>query len=130
MMSPVIDFRARPNTPEWAHYLARRASVIRSHTGTTFGSYHAPEETIEEFVAQLDRAGIDRAVFAARNRSSSDPQWTLTNDFVAECVRGFPDRIVGCGGIDAADPDQAAKGGSSSSHRTRLAGRVLRSLRA
>ena len=32
-MSGVIDFRARPNTPEWARYLARRTKSIRTEAG-------------------------------------------------------------------------------------------------
>lgn len=107
-MSRVIDFRARPNTPEWARYLARRNKAILSGSGTAFSSYQAPEETLQQFVGQLDRAGIERAVFAARNRSRTEKEWTLTNDFVAECVRAFPDRIVGFAGLDASDPDGAA----------------------
>ena len=107
-MSRVIDFRARPNTPEWARYLSRRRKAIRSEAGAGFGDYHAPEETLEQYVAQLDGAGIERAVFAARNRSGSDPEWTLTNDFVADCVRAVPDRIVGFAGVDASEPDMAA----------------------
>jgi predicted TIM-barrel fold metal-dependent hydrolase len=109
-MSPVIDFRARPNTPEWARYLARRRMTMRSEAGgTRYGEYLAEEETLAAFVAQLDAAGITRAVFAARSRASSDPKWTLTNDFVGECVAAFPDRLVGFAGVDASDPAAAAE---------------------
>lgn len=107
-MSGVIDFRARPNTPEWARYLERRMTAIQSESGATFSSFRAPRETLTEYVERLDGAGIDIGVFAARNRASSEPEWTLTNDFVAECVRAHPDRIVGFGGTDASDPASAA----------------------
>ena len=33
MMSPVIDFRARPNTPEWARYPRRRAFIVGASGG-------------------------------------------------------------------------------------------------
>lgn len=107
-MSPVIDFRARPNTPEWASYLARRTKRIQAEAGTAYNAFEAPVETLDGFVAQLDAAGIDQAVFAARNRGNTEANWTLTNDFVAECVRAHPTRLVGFGGVDASDPVRAA----------------------
>ncbi len=109
-MSGVIDFRARPNTPEWARYLARRTRTIRTEAGgMKYGEFTADEESLDGFLKQLDNAGIERAVFAARDRSSTDPDWTLTNDFVAECVRAAPDRIVGFAGVDASNPESAAE---------------------
>jgi predicted TIM-barrel fold metal-dependent hydrolase len=107
-MSRAIDFRARPNTPEWASYLARRNAAIQTQAGSAFSAYQAPVETLAGFIAQLDAAGIERAVFAARNRQTSEPVWTLTNDFVAECVRAHPTRLAGFAGIDASDPVRAA----------------------
>lgn len=107
-MSRIIDFRARPNTPEWARYLARRTKAIAAGSGVVFSSFQAPEETLDEFVGQLDRYGIERAVFAARNRAQTEREWSLTNEFVAECVSRHPNRIVGFGGIDASNPEKAA----------------------
>lgn len=107
-MNRVIDFRARPNTPEWARYLARRTKAIAAGSGISFSSFQAPEETLQGFVDQLDSAGISRAVFAARNRAQTEQEWSLTNEFVAECVGKHPDRIVGFGGIDASNPERAA----------------------
>lgn len=109
-MSRVIDFRARPNTPEWARYLARRTTTIRTEAGgMKYGEYTAAEESLDGFLKQLDDAGIGRAVFAARDRSGTDPDWTLTNDFVAECVRAAPDRIIGFAGVDGSRPEAAAE---------------------
>ncbi len=107
-MNRVIDFRARPNTLEWASYLARRNKAIKAGSGVVFSSYQAPEETLQGFVAQLDRHGIERAVFAARNRAQTEKEWSLTNEFVAECVRAYPQRIVGFAGLDASNPEKAA----------------------
>jgi predicted TIM-barrel fold metal-dependent hydrolase len=104
-VADVIDFRARPNTPEFARYLAQRSAAIASGSGT-FVTYAPPEETLERFIGQLDEAGISRAVFAARNRAA-DGEWTLTSDFVAECVRAYPERLVGVAGIDLADLSRA-----------------------
>jgi predicted TIM-barrel fold metal-dependent hydrolase len=107
-MGNIIDFRARPNTPERARYLSRRTKLIRTQAGTGFSDFRAPEESLEGFVAQLDAIGIDQAVFAARNRKLSDPEWTLTNAFVADCVNAHPSRIIGFAGVDAKDPQSAA----------------------
>jgi uncharacterized protein len=100
-MRRVIDFRARPNTPEFGNYLAKRQVAIKAGSGT-FVTYRAPEETLAEFVAQLDQAGIERAVFGARSRAA-DGDWILTSDFVAGCVETHPDRLVGFAGLDIAD---------------------------
>lgn len=121
-MSGIIDFRARPNTPEWARYLSRRTSLIRTQSGTGFSDFRAPEESLAEFIGQLDSLGIEQAVFAARNRKLSDPEWTLTNDFVAECVAAHPQRIVGFGGVDAKDPQGAAKDAEDAIARLGLLG--------
>lgn len=108
----VVDFRARPNTADWARYMAaRRAKVSaeeRARTrGTSPGTYELPEETLAGFIAKLDDAGIERAVFASRDRSLPDPNWPVTNDYVAECVAAYPDRLVGFAGVDVTDPGTA-----------------------
>jgi predicted TIM-barrel fold metal-dependent hydrolase len=101
----VIDFRARPNTPEFHRYLSRRQVAISSGSGT-FVTHRAEPETLDEFVGRLDAAGIARAVFGARSRAG-DGGWTLTSDFVAECVDRYPDRLVGFAGLDITDVDSA-----------------------
>lgn len=95
----IIDFRARPNLPEYAAYLFPRLDAIAEQTGGSFGAYRAPIDSLDSFVHRLDDAGIDRAVFAARNRESSS-DWLLTNGFVADCVARHPDRLVGFAGVD------------------------------
>jgi hypothetical protein len=99
----VIDFRARANTHETMGYIRPRIADIRAmNLPPPDGSdwYEAPEETVEEFVARLDRAGIDATVFVGRNRGST-PGWPLTNEWVAEAMRQFPGRILGIAGVDA-----------------------------
>ena len=98
----VIDFRARPNIPEYAAYLRPRLEAIAAEAGR-HGAYWAEDESIDEFVGALDSAGIDRAVFVARNRSNSDDRWPLTNDVVAEMAQAYPDRLVPFGGLDLTD---------------------------
>ncbi len=104
----VVDFRARPNVPEYAQYLYPRLDAIAQQTRGSFGTYRAEVESVDGFVERLDRTGIDIAVFAARSRAASGA-WALTNDSVADAVRQHPSRIVGFGGIDLSDPTAAAR---------------------
>jgi predicted TIM-barrel fold metal-dependent hydrolase len=98
----IVDFRARPLVPEYAAYLRPRLAAIRAETGG-YGAYDAPEQDIAGFVASLGEAGIDIAVFAARNRVSDAPDWPLTNDLVAAAAREHPKRVVPFGGLDLSD---------------------------
>jgi predicted TIM-barrel fold metal-dependent hydrolase len=106
----IVDFRARPHIPEYAHYLGPRIDAIERDTGLTavgFPKFRAKPESVEEFVANMDEARIDVAVFAARNRASSGP-WPLSAETVAAAVAQFPDRLVGLAGVDLARPESIA----------------------
>lgn len=88
----VIDFRARPNTREYlALFPESRASLPDAGT-------------LAQFVAALDQAGVAKAVFPGRQSSIRiGNRWTdvtLDNDYVAECVAAYPDRLVGLAGIN------------------------------
>ncbi len=98
----VIDFRARPNVSQYAAYLRPRLAAIAAETGG-FGRYDAPDQSVDDFVASLDSAGISAAVFVARNRSASVDDWPLTNDLVADAARAHPDRLIAFGGLDLSD---------------------------
>jgi predicted TIM-barrel fold metal-dependent hydrolase len=63
--------------------------------------YDPPVETAEEFVARMDRAGIEAVAFVGRNRASSAPDWPLTNEWVAEVMHQHPGRFFGFAGVDA-----------------------------
>lgn len=105
----IVDFRARPNVEAYAQYLFPRLDAIAEQTRGNFGSYRAEVESVDEFVARLDRAGIDIAVFAARSRATASSTWALTNDSVADAVSRHPDRLVGFGGIDVSDVPAAVR---------------------
>lgn len=103
----VIDFRARPNTPETDTYLRPRIDQIE-RMGIRFPGggrnwYRAPGETVDEFIARLAPAGIDAVVFCGRNRTAAMPGWPLTNGFVAEVAARYPDQVLAIGGLDATD---------------------------
>lgn len=100
----IIDFRARPNLPEYAHYLYPRLDAIEKRTAGVYQAFRPPVETLDEFVASLDGLGIDRVVFAARSRAT-DGDWQLTDEVVAAAAARHPDRITGFAGIDLRAPD-------------------------
>jgi predicted TIM-barrel fold metal-dependent hydrolase len=108
----VIDFRARANTAENAKYLYPRLNDIAAMRlpplDPRVGWYRAPIQTLADFIAQMDGAGIDISVMIGRNRAGRG-DWTLTNEYVAECVARYPDRLVGFAGIDAEDLEHAVE---------------------
>ena len=87
----VIDFRARPNTEEYMSlYPGTRAWDLYFH-------WPKPEaEPLANFIDALDKAGITQAGFTGRR----SPLLNLSNDYVAKCVRAYPDRLFGFAGID------------------------------
>ena len=87
----VIDFRARPNTKE---YMSLYAGTYAWDT-----YFHCPKPEpapLASFIAALDETGVTQAVFTGRN----SPLVRLSNDYVAECVQAYPDRLIGFAGID------------------------------
>jgi predicted TIM-barrel fold metal-dependent hydrolase len=55
---------------------------------------------IEEFVGQLDKMGVDKAVIFNLDEETPSGIKGLPNDYYAEIVRKFPDKFVGFAGID------------------------------
>lgn len=94
----VVDFRARPRTPELVsmyHYEGSRYGRSRA-----VGSKPLPVAApLEEFIKEMDEAGVSVAVFMGRDLETLEG-WKLPNDHVADVARQYPDRIVGFAGID------------------------------
>jgi len=87
----VIDFRARPNTAEYM------SLYPTTHSWDAFFNCPRPEpEPLSSFIAALDAAGVTQAVFTGRQ----SPRAKLSNDYVAQCVQAYPDRLFGFAGID------------------------------
>lgn len=88
----VIDFRARPNTEEYMNLYPG------TYAWDNYFNCPKPEPgPLAGFIAALDEAGVTQAVFTGRN----SPRVTLSNDYVADCVKAYPDRLFGFAGIDA-----------------------------
>ena len=88
----VVDFRVRPMTKEFAqHWVASAGIRVRPLLG-------ANEETpLETLFAEMDSAGVTKAVVAGRYVYSA-----ATPEHIAGLVKSHPDRfIAGFAGIDA-----------------------------
>lgn len=93
----VIDFRARPNTPEYMSMYPPDYPFF----DLVPGHDNPGKRTLEAFVAALDRHGIDRAVFTGRQTvEDGEIVRGIPNDYVADCVEQYPDRLIGFAGID------------------------------
>ncbi len=99
----VIDFRARPPSPEFRGYfkIDHVSFFARRHGITKLApSYH--EGSIPRFFDEADRAGVDRMVVANRMVPAvkGSPPCDIPNEHVADLVRAYPDRLIGIAGID------------------------------
>ena len=96
----IIDFRARPNTKEYMDlYPGTRSWDLY---------FHCPKpepEPLSSFIAALDKVGVGQAVFTGRQ----SPRTKLSNDYVAECVAAYPDRLFAFAGIDPTQGTAALK---------------------
>ena len=93
----IIDFRARPNTEQYMNLYSG------TYAWDTYFNCPKPEpNTLDNFMASLEKAGVSQAVFTGRN----SPRLTLSNDYVFECMEAYPNRLFGFAGID---PTQGLK---------------------
>ena len=94
----VIDFRARPNTAE---YLRMWQGLQQQRFLEKLGRTLPGPASLEAFVDELDRNQIQRAVFTGRQQvRNGTVSFGVANDYVLECQKDYPDRIVGFAGID------------------------------
>lgn len=98
----VIDFRARPNTSE---YMDIYSGKNAERSWERFGYPKPPNVPLETFVETLDTNGLKKAVFTGRQ----GVQGWISNDYIADCVNAFPDRIVGFAGIDPRSGPEAVR---------------------
>jgi uncharacterized protein len=90
----VIDFRARPSTSE---YLGLFTGPGAEREWEINFRYSRPAEvSLDQFVKDVEEAGVDKAVFTGRQSANR----SISNDYVAECMQRFPDRIIGTAGAN------------------------------
>lgn len=102
-LGPITDFRARPNTAE---YMAIYDQPGRRDPWPRFGYPRPGNEPLDEFVENVAQLGISRAVFTGRQGSLAG-DCPIPNDYIAECVGQFPQRLTGFAGIDPLTGDAA-----------------------
>ncbi|TEB11272.1 amidohydrolase family protein [Pelotomaculum propionicicum] len=101
----VLDCRARPNTPEYFSLLQGEGiKTVFRKSGNPFPK----ESTLEDFISDIDKAGIDKVVCTGRDIETTSA-WKVTNDYVANMVSKYPDRIIGIAGIDPNKGDGAVR---------------------
>lgn len=105
-MRKVIDFRCRPNTPE---YLAVISGSVGTNVIRRLGLPAPQPGTLEEWIRLLDREGVELAVFTGR-QSKGTESFDVDNDYVAAVARQFPKRVIGFAGIDPMRGAESVRG--------------------
>jgi uncharacterized protein len=101
-MRPIVDMRVRPpflhrffgSTPGTPEFEVVRTLNVR--LGSNDPDHFARVKTIDDLLSCMDAANITVGVIVAR----SAPGVRVTNDQVAEVVRGAPSRLVGVALVD------------------------------
>lgn len=95
---PIIDAWAQPFRKG---LLANLPEIKRLFEQS--GAAHLFEQDVstEQFIGMMDEAGIDKVLLCAWNRPGGA---VITNDYVADMVREFPDRLVGVASVDLEKP--------------------------
>jgi predicted TIM-barrel fold metal-dependent hydrolase len=94
-MSSVIDFRSRPNTePFMGIYNSANRDPWKK-----FRTVRPPTGTLPEYVEHMTAAGVALGVFTGRQGVLAGDH-AIPNDYIASCVKTYPDAIRGFGGID------------------------------
>lgn len=91
----IIDFRARPSTPEFI--AIARTRLFADHL-VDLGVYPQPQ-SVADLIREMDAAGVAVAVVEGRDLETTFGFQT-SNDHVAACVRQYPDRLIPFAGID------------------------------
>ncbi len=101
----IIDFRVRPPYENnWDFFTDDNGNL---KTGTNPARYHFPYEgsnksgDFEEFLRELDDAGIDKAVIPGRGLKG------ISNDALIELVEKYPDRFIAFPYVDPLEGQKA-----------------------
>ena len=118
---PIIDFRARPTTKEF-EYLQVSPWAVDEFQRMGFQS--KPLGTLEDFIAELDSAGVTKSVCPGRD-SESTIGCKVPNDYIASMVQQYPDRIIGFAGVDPLKGKEAVEEVERSIKELQLSGVAL-----
>jgi predicted TIM-barrel fold metal-dependent hydrolase len=105
----VIDFRVQPPHRSFLdlHFFRPRPAVEDPVHGNPFAVGRGPNpsfaaRSLELFVAELDAAGVERAVIVGQRAAA---RWgSASNDDIVDVQRRHPGRFAAVGGVDPVDP--------------------------
>jgi len=105
----IVDFRCRPPTPEFNAYFQKDfVSSLQARSGAQASSAFM-NDSVDEFISEMDEAGISVGVAMGRNSPAIDmgtlkfPAGILANDHIVSLQNKYRNRIVGFAGIDVSN---------------------------
>lgn len=99
----LIDFRGRPPTPEFNSYFIPESTVaVNFKVGATYVSPAYFANSVELFLEEMEQANIVKTVALGRNAKALNPKQNgfIPNDHIYDLMVAYPDRVIGCAGID------------------------------
>jgi uncharacterized protein len=99
----LIDFRGRPPTTEFNKYFIRESTIaVNYKVGAKDISPAFLANSVDLFFQEMANAHIEKTVALGRNAKSLNPlqDGFISNDHINELMQQYPDKIVGCAGID------------------------------
>jgi uncharacterized protein len=103
----VVDAHVHVYPPEFIQRRARLAATD-AYFDALYGSPKARMATVEELIASMDEAGVERAVLAAFGWSDVGV-CRQHNDYTIDCVKRYPGRLLGLATANPAYPDEAER---------------------
>ncbi|MCD8026219.1 MAG: hypothetical protein LUF33_04645 [Clostridiales bacterium] len=106
-MSKIIDFRVRPPYEgNWDFFKDESGKLTLDGSYAQYGFEYkgSPKnESFDEFLEELDRAGVDKAVIPGRGLRG------ISNDSLIELANKYPDRFIAFPYIDPTEGEKALK---------------------
>lgn len=105
----VVDFRCRPPTPQFNTYFQKDFVVSLQERSGARASRAFVNESMDQFLEEMDESGISVGVAMGRNSPALDmgtlrfPAGVLANDHIVELQENYRGRIVGFAGIDVSN---------------------------
>ncbi|MEM7182176.1 MAG: amidohydrolase family protein [Spirochaetota bacterium] len=94
----IIDVWAQPAVRQMKENLPEVASLLE-RSGSA--GISAEDVTPDEFVQQMDEAGFDKVFLSAWHRPGKS---ITSNDYIADYIKKYPDRLYGMATVNLADP--------------------------
>lgn len=105
----IVDFRCRPPTPEFNAYFQKDFVASLQRRNGALPSLAFMNESVDEFISEMDTAGIHVGVAMGRNSPAIDmgglkfPAGILPNEHIVALQAKYKNRIVGFAGIDVSN---------------------------